>query len=214
MSCIVIYTLKSPQDQCYVVHMLINILFLMSQVFAEVEAPNQHLIPKESQDQVEKLDRTYERRLDKADQGLCGEIKGRKLFRSAIIGIPVGTVITIGGGVLVLASIDSNVSNAGAIGAIGTVYTGLGTLAFSAIALPMSVHMLYKDAVRKKVEHGVPLGMLYLADGMLVSGVALTGFVPSAPLLVPIGYIFNVLQGVTILDSINMKRKRVCRNLD
>lgn len=192
--------------------MLFNILLFVSQVVAEVETPNQPFMPEGFQYQVEKPNLTYEHTLDNPDGGLCGKIKGRKLFRSAIIGIPVGTVITIGGGILVLASIDSNVSTAGAMGAIGTLYTGLGTLAFSAIALSISVHMLYKDAEKKNIEPVVPLGMLYLVDGMLVSGVALTGFVPSAPLLVPIGYIFNVIQGVMILDSIHVKRKRVCRN--
>ena len=190
--------------------MLVNLLFLISQVVAEVEAPHRPLKPKEGQDQNEKLDRTSIQRLDHKSKGVCSDIRGRRLFRSAIIGLPVGTVLTMAGGVLVLASIDSNVSNAGAFGAIGTVYAGLGTLAFSSIALPISVHMLHEDALKKRAEPSVQKGALFAVDGMIVAGYLMSPVVLSAPLLVPVGYIIKGIQGKKIIDSIQMKRKRVC----
>ena len=207
--------------------MVFNVLLFISQATAQIDVSTsvKRSLTEEPHYQLEDSEKVIRDPVDeRKDQvaetlDLCGEIQGRKLLRKAIIGIPLGTVTTIGGGILFLASIDSGTSLG--VAAIGTVFAGLGTLAFSAVALPVSAHILHRDAVQKEVDPIIPIGTLYMVDGVIVMGYIvrnfghLLSFTPNAVLAyatlgIPIGYTINGIQLFVILDSIRKEQKRVC----
>ena len=89
-------------------NMLFNIALFLSQATAQVDVlkSERSTVIEEPQHQVEDstidiLNSVEERKDPEAvTLDVCGEIKGRKLLRNAIIGIPVGAVTTIAGGIL------------------------------------------------------------------------------------------------------------------
>ena len=198
--------------------MFIIVLFL-SQATAEVDVLNQPRSSaiEESQYQVEdgkKIIEDLDITSDNTYQDLCEEIKGRKLFRNASIGIPLGVVTALGAFPRMYVDCADGGCGEGSLG-FNVFIAGIGTLVFSAVALPISVHILHGDAVKKGVDPEVSKGMLFLVDGVIFLGYVMLPVISGvAAFVVPIGYVLNGIQRRRILNSIRTEQKRVCGKTD
>ena len=194
--------------------MLFNIALFLSQATAQVDVSKlrKPTLIEEPQYQVEDSTMNIRDSVEVSkDQGavtldVCGELKGRKLFRNAIIGIPLGTILTLGSIVVILDSIDSSITPE----MVATFYSGLGMLVVSGIALPISVHKLHRDALKKGYTPVFSEEALYIFDFAIIMGPFIGAVIPPLLVTLPAGYLLHLIHGLDIVKEVRKEQKRVC----
>ena len=106
---------------------MINILLLISTVWAQVETPEQYAKPMS---EVTRF--TTSERLD-----ICEDNQGRRLFVRANTALGVGAGLILGGATIFW-------EGAYVIGAVATL-AGIGGVLYYPFALPVSTHLLIKE---------------------------------------------------------------------
>lgn len=137
---------------------------------------------------------------------LCSELNGRSMFRAANIGGTLGVLLTLGSVVVVLDGIDSASTPSMVIPGVA----GVGMLVGSLIKLPISVHKLHRDALRKGYTPIFSEEALFSFDTLIVLGFISGVIVPYAILMIPAGYTMLELHGLDIVREVRKEQERVC----
>ena len=172
---------------------MINILLLISTVWAQVETPEQYAKPM-----IEVTRFETSERLD-----ICEDNQGRRLFVRANTALGVGAGLILGGATIFW-------EGAIVIGAVATL-AGIGGVLYYPIALPVSTHLLIREIEQNNIDLFISESSLYFVDALLFSGVSsLATDYSEMYVLIPAAYLVHEIQGIRMLKALNRTRETQC----